>query len=238
MGMERIDYSHISHYQKENLLEIWIGELQKKGGKEIRGAPESRLFLLSGVAFFKFIRRIVIRINFKFMDDKKDKKPKEEKSVKKEEKKEEAKKTLEQELAELKDKYLRALAEMQNLQKRQAKEKEEFSKFSNAMLILELLPILDNYERAKLFMSEEDKKNEKIKGLMHTFDILEGVLERQGIKPIEIKAGEKVNTSFHEVLLTSPGEKDVILEELEKGYILHGRVLKPAKVKIGNGEKV
>ncbi|HLG25908.1 MAG TPA: nucleotide exchange factor GrpE [Candidatus Gracilibacteria bacterium] len=126
----------------------------------------------------------------------------------------------------------RALADLQNYKRRAEEEKAGFVTFANAALFSELLPAIQNIDRA---LTHEPKDAEWIKGTEQSMKQLQQITEKMGLKPIPT-IGEKFNPLMHEALLTAPGEKDKILEELEKGYMLGERVLKPARVKVGNGE--
>ena len=157
------------------------------------------------------------------MKEKKDSKPKED-----------IQKLLEEE-TKLKEEYLdnlkRLKAEFENYQKRIDREKIEFIKYAKEDLILNLLEILDNFERALC----NCKDDEFSKGINLIFKQLKDLLEKEGIK--EIEKLEKFDPEKHEALIAEKGEEGKILEELQKGYILHNKIIRPAKVKVGRGEK-
>lgn len=143
------------------------------------------------------------------------------------------KKLLEEE-TKLKQEYLdhlqRLQAEFQNYQKRIDQEKIEFIKYAKQDLILKLLTILDNFERAL-----PNKNNEEFsKGIELIFKQLKETLEKEGVK--EIKESY-FNPEKHEVISTDEGEENRILEEFEKGYLLHNKVIRTSKVKVGKGDK-
>jgi molecular chaperone GrpE len=150
---------------------------------------------------------------------------------------EELKKNLEECIKE-KDEYLagwqRTKADFLNYKKEQAKMIEEVLKFANLDLIIKLLPILDNFDLIEKKLPEELKKDENIKGILQIrIQILEFL---RGQELEEIKTiGEKFNPNFHEAIEIQEmegKESDIIIEEIQKGYILKGRVIQPAKVKI------
>lgn len=117
----------------------------------------------------------------------------------------------------------RLQAEFENYQKRIETEKESFQKFANEDLIIELLNVLDNFELSL--------KHCKDKGIGIIYSQLKSILEKNGLK--EISAKGKFDPKLHEVLVQEKGkEDDVIIEELQKGYILNDKVIKPSKVKI------
>ncbi len=126
----------------------------------------------------------------------------------------------------------RALADLQNYKRRVEEEKAGFVTFANAALFVELLPAIQNIERA---LGAEPKDAKWAKGAEQTMRQIVQVLEKMGLKVIPT-LDEKFDPKLHEALLTGPGEADLILEELEKGYMLGDRVLKHARVKVGNGQ--
>ncbi len=128
----------------------------------------------------------------------------------------------------------RALADLQNYKRHTEEEKAAFVTFANAELVHAILPALDNFDRA---MKHEPKDAEWAKGVEQTYKHMLGELEKRGLEPIET-TGQKFDPKIHEALLTAPGEKDMVLEELEKGWMLGERVIKPARVKVGDGTKV
>jgi molecular chaperone GrpE len=126
----------------------------------------------------------------------------------------------------------RTLADLQNYKRRNEEEKKSFIEFANATMFKELLPGLENISRT---LAHEPKDENWSKGAEQTMKQIIQICEKLGLKSIPT-VGEKFNPNLHEALLTGPGEEDVILEELEKGYTLGDRVLKAARVKVGNGE--
>jgi len=125
-----------------------------------------------------------------------------------------------------------ALADLQNYKKRTEEEKGAFVTFANADLVAAILPALNNFERA---LKHDPKDAEWAKGVEQIYNQLKGELEKRGLAPINA-LGQKFDPRMHEALLTAPGEKDLVLEELEKGWMLGDRVIKPTRVKVGNGE--
>ena len=99
---------------------------------------------------------------------------------------------------------------------------------------MNLLPILDNFEISEKKLPENLKKDENIKGILQVKKQILDLLNNQGIKEIKTK-GEKFDPNFHEAVeeVEKKGTNSgIILEEIKKGYTIHGRVLRPAKVKI------
>ena len=140
-------------------------------------------------------------------------------------------------IAELTEVSKRALADLQNYKRRIEEERSQFVKLANASLILGILQITDNFDRAFAHMPQELEKNEWVEGVIQIEKQLSETLKKQGLKSIE-SIGQKFDPNFHEALLHAPGKKDVVIEELEKGYLLNDKVLRPSKVKVGNGEKL
>jgi len=132
-------------------------------------------------------------------------------------------------LADLESKWKRALADYHNLEKRIDKEKEAFVKFSNAQLLENLLTVLDDLERAE--------KHLKDQGLSLAINKFKEVLQKENLE--EIKAqGEEFNPELMEATEIVAGLKNRVVEVVNKGYLLNNKVLKVAKVKVGNGEKI
>src|SRR4030042_3812310 len=137
--------------------------------------------------------------------------------------------TTEKRWVELETKWKRALADYHNLEKRIDKEKEAFVKFSNAQLLASLLPVLDDLERAE--------KHLKDQGLSLAINKFKEVLQKENIE--EIKAqGEEFNPELMEATEIVAGPKNRVVEVVNKGYLLNNKVLRVAKVKVGNGEKI
>lgn len=128
----------------------------------------------------------------------------------------------------------RAMADLQNFRRRSEEEKKAFIEFANAGLMLEILPTLDNLQRALKNVPENLKSHDFVQGILHTEKGLLTALEKFGLNAIE-SIGKPFEPALHEALLEAPGEKGIILEELEKGYLLGEKILRPSKVKVGNG---
>lgn len=140
-------------------------------------------------------------------------------------------------IQELTETAKRALADLQNYRKRVEEERGQFAQFAALALILELLPILDNFNRAFAQVPEEIAKTAWFKGALQIEQQLAGIVRKQGVAEIPSSVGKPLDSKLHEAIAAGPGEKDIILEEFEKGYVLGDKVIRPAKVKVGNGEK-
>ncbi|MEM4336611.1 MAG: nucleotide exchange factor GrpE [Candidatus Woesearchaeota archaeon] len=142
----------------------------------------------------------------------------------------------ERKIKELTETLLRLQAEFENYKKRVARENIEIIKCASEELVKKILPVIDSFEQA---LKNPESKN-FIKGIELIYAQLFSILKEEGLEPIE-SLGKKFNPYFHEVLMReNSGEEDIILEEFQKGYLLNGKLIRTAKVKIGkvmkNGE--
>ncbi len=135
---------------------------------------------------------------------------------------------------EYKDKYLRALAELDNFKKRTEKEKEDFYQYALSDLLKEILSIIDNLERA-LKATQENIEDEPIReGIELIYRMLLNLVSKYGVTPIEIK-DNKFDPAIHHALTAEESEEvqePKIKEELQKGYFIHNRLLRPTMVKV------
>jgi molecular chaperone GrpE len=144
--------------------------------------------------------------------------------------------TLKQELDAMKAKWQRAEADLINYKRRSDQEKEDIGKFANAGLMLSLLPVLDDLERAFGSIPDELSTQSWLDGIRLIEQKLRTGLEAQGLS--EIKAlGEPFDPNFHEAVMQGKGEEGMVVEELQKGYKLRDRIIRPARVVVGNGEE-
>jgi molecular chaperone GrpE len=130
-------------------------------------------------------------------------------------------------------KWQRAAADLANMRRRHEQERQEYIKQANAVLIGELLPVLDSFDRALASMPLDLRELTWIDGIVLVERQLRMVLERAGLRSIEAE-GKPFNPTEHEALLHEESDKpeDTIISELQKGYKLHDRVLRPALVKV------
>ena len=140
-----------------------------------------------------------------------------------------------QEVERLQDRLVRLQAEFENYKKRMAREKAEFLKFATEGLLLEFLPVLDNLERAIASARTETAGREAVvEGIDMIARLFRATLEKAGVKPMDA-VGKPFDPSLHQAVMQveSPGGPDqVVLEEIQKGYLLEGRVLRAAMVKV------
>lgn len=160
-------------------------------------------------------------------------KEEEKKEVKKKETKKEEKPEKDQ-LKELTELLQRTQANFENYRKQQEKRIEEIRNFANKELILQILPILDNFELA---LKNTGNPQEFIKGIELIYSELFTTLENQGLKLIS-RENRIFDPNFHEALMNVDSEEpeNTILEELQKGFLLKEQVIRHAKVKVSSGK--
>jgi len=163
---------------------------------------------------------------------------KKEKASKSKHRKEDRTEDLEQEIVLLNDKYLRLYSEFDNYRKRSLREKIELSKSAASDLITILLPVLDDFERAmKAMDTGEDKENANNNGINLIYNKLKNILSQQGLELMKVM-GEEFNTDFHEALTKIPAPKPElkgkVVDVIQNGYLLNGKVIRYAKVVIGS----
>ncbi|MCK9857210.1 nucleotide exchange factor GrpE [Paenibacillus sp. ATY16] len=130
--------------------------------------------------------------------------------------------------------YLRAQADFDNFRRRTQKEKEDLAQYASMKLIGQLLPVVDNFERAVSAASANQDFEALAKGVDMIFRQLEQTLQQEGLKAMDA-VGEPFNPEFHQAIMTVESdehEEGIIVEEVQKGYILKERVLRPAMVKV------
>lgn len=140
-----------------------------------------------------------------------------------------------QALAEENEKrYLRAQADFDNFRRRTQKEKEDLAKYASMKLITELVPVIDNFERAIATAPANAESESFAKGVSMIFRQLEGVLQAEGLTSMET-VGQPFNPEFHQAIMqveSEEHEEGIVVEEVQKGYMLKDKVLRPAMVKV------
>jgi molecular chaperone GrpE len=143
----------------------------------------------------------------------------------------------EAELAEMKDKYIRLMAEFENFRRRTARERIEMAKTATEDLMSELIPVLDDMERARQSMEATRDIDAMLQGLELVFHKLKHVTQVKGLKPILIQIGDTFDSDLHEAVTQAPAPteelKGKIIDVIEKGYTLNDKVIRYAKVIIG-----
>lgn len=141
---------------------------------------------------------------------------------------------LKAEIEEHKQRLLRTQADYDNFRRRTVKEKEELGKYASAKLITELLPVIDNFERALGSVSDVPEAASYAKGVEMIFRQLEGILKAEGLTPMEV-VGTPFNPEYHQAIMqveSDEYEEGDVVEEVQKGYMLKDKVLRPAMVKV------
>jgi molecular chaperone GrpE len=136
------------------------------------------------------------------------------------------------------DLYMRTYAEMENIKKRGIKEREELAKYANESVIKEILPVIDNLDKAISHARNDENSSTLVEGLELTRDGLMKALEKAGVKEVEA-LGKPFDPNFHESVsqqiddTVAPGH---VIMEMQKGYLLNGRLMRPSMVVISQGK--
>jgi molecular chaperone GrpE len=137
---------------------------------------------------------------------------------------------------ELQDKYLRLYSEFENFRRRTNKEKQELIQFGNKDLLLAVLPIYDDFERALSSMEKSDNKEAIMDGVRLIFNKFTSVLQNAGLKPIESK-GKEFDAELHDAITKIPAPsadlKGKVVDEVQKGYTLNDKIIRHSKVVVG-----
>ncbi len=148
-----------------------------------------------------------------------------------------AEEKLQIEVAAAKDKYLRLYSEFENFRRRNAKERLELVKTASADLITDLLPVVDDFERATKAYAENENKTEMLEGVKLINNKFIKALEGRGLQAMESKPGIEFDTELHEAITKIPAPskklKGKVVDVVEKGYLLNEKVIRYAKVVIG-----
>jgi molecular chaperone GrpE len=128
----------------------------------------------------------------------------------------------------------RAQADLQNAKTRLERDAENFRAFAAGAVLQKLLPVIDHFQRASQHLPADLAGNEWVKGVAAIEQDLMKRLADMGLRKMET-IGKQVDPERHEVLMQGPGELGAIIEVFEDGYELGGKVLRPAKVKVGLG---
>ncbi|MDQ0173438.1 nucleotide exchange factor GrpE [Paenibacillus tundrae] len=140
------------------------------------------------------------------------------------------------EAEEHQQRLIRAQADFDNFRRRTQKEKEELAKYASMKLITELVPVIDNFERAMATVPEGTESESFSKGIQMIFRQLESVLNNEGLTAMET-VGQPFNPEFHQAIMqveSDEYEEGTVVEEVQKGYMLKDKVLRPAMVKVSS----
>ncbi len=143
---------------------------------------------------------------------------------------------LQEKYDELNDKYMRLYSEFDNYRKRTAKERIELQKSASSEVILDILPVVDDLERAIQSFEEHQLSEEAKKGIELIYSKMVNILHQKGLKEIDAMH-QAFDTDFHEAITNIPASskkmKGKIMDVIQKGYTLNGRVIRYAKVVVG-----
>lgn len=136
--------------------------------------------------------------------------------------------------------YLRAMADMENLRKRSQREKEDLAKFGNENILREILPVIDNLERAVEHAVQDEATNGLLEGVKMTLDQFGKVLEKFNVVQIEA-VGQMFDSAKHQAMgqiETDEVEPNMVAQEMQKGYLLNDRLLRPSLVMVAKAPAV
>lgn len=141
---------------------------------------------------------------------------------------------LTKQVEESQQRFLRAQADFDNFRRRTTKEKEELAQYASMKLITQLLPVVDNFDRAVEAAKNGGDIESFLKGVDMIYRQFSQVLEQEGLKPMTT-VGEAFNPDFHQAIMqveSDEYEEGIVVEEVQKGYVLKEKVLRPAMVKV------
>ena len=138
------------------------------------------------------------------------------------------------EAEEHQQRLLRVQADYDNFRRRTLKEKEELAKYASSVLITQLIPVIDNFERALTTGDESTNNSAYAKGVEMIFRQFMDVMSAEGLSPMN-SVGEAFNPEYHQAIMqveSDEYEEGIVVEEIQKGYLLKDKVLRPAMVKV------
>ena len=140
------------------------------------------------------------------------------------------------ELSETRDKFLRIYSEFDNYKKRVQRERLDLLKSASSEVIISLLPVLDDFERALKAMDAAGKDKAQKEGVELIYNKFKGILEQKGLKKM-VSVGEKFDTDLHDAITNIPvpdvKQKGKVIDEVESGYYLNDKIIRHAKVIVG-----
>ncbi|WP_282941441.1 nucleotide exchange factor GrpE [Paenibacillus sp. RC67] len=131
---------------------------------------------------------------------------------------------------------IRAQADFDNFRRRTRQEKEEFAKYASLKVVEQLLPVVDNFERALAASKDSNDYDALLKGVEMIFRQLDQALANEGLKAMDA-VGQPFNPEFHQAIMqveSDEYEEGIVVEEVQKGYMLKDKVLRPAMVKVSS----
>lgn len=144
------------------------------------------------------------------------------------------------EIENLRDQILRTRADFENTKKRLERDKWDAIKFANERLLAEILPVVDNIDRAMTSLAEGHEPEKVIEGLRIAQEDLHKVLEQHGVEVVK-SVGAEFDPKLHEavaVVESADVQDGVIVEEIQRGYLLNGRLIRPSRVKIAQKKEI
>jgi molecular chaperone GrpE len=136
------------------------------------------------------------------------------------------------EVADLQDRLLRRQAEFENFRRRTERDRSDFLEYAGMEFVRELLPILDDFERARKTECSDDSYR---KGVELIYQRLQDALKKMGLEPIEVAPGTEFDPNLHQAVVrleTEEAPDHTVLEEFQRGYNFKGKLLRPAMVKV------
>jgi molecular chaperone GrpE len=136
------------------------------------------------------------------------------------------------EVADLQDRLLRRQAEFENFRRRTDRDRSDFLEYAGMEFVRELLPILDDFERARKTECSDDSYR---KGIELIYQRLQDAVKKMGLEPIEVAPGTEFDPNLHQAVVRQETEEapdHTILEEFQRGYNFKGKLLRPAMVKV------
>ncbi|HEU4860007.1 MAG TPA: nucleotide exchange factor GrpE [Chitinophagaceae bacterium] len=144
--------------------------------------------------------------------------------------------TLRNELGEMKEKFIRKVAEFENFKKRNLKERMDLIQTAGKEVIVDLLEVLDDCERAEKQLNASEEGSQAKEGVMLVFNKLRSILSAKGLKPMET-INKDFNPDIHEAITEVPApseeQKGKVIDEIQKGYYLNDKIIRYAKVVVG-----
>lgn len=140
----------------------------------------------------------------------------------------------EKERAEYLEGWQRAKADLANYKKEQEDRRQELARMLVANALLQFLPVIDNLERAEKGIPEAERSSSVNQGFLQIILQCREIFKRYGVESME-SVGTPFDPLLHEAVGEAEGEQGIVVEDMERGYTLGGKVIRPAKVKIGNG---
>lgn len=141
--------------------------------------------------------------------------------------------SLKQQVETEENKYLKLYAEFENFKRRNRQEMEANNKYKHQGMVEDLLPIIDNFERALKIEGDSDSFNSLLKGVEMVYNDLVNTLMKHDVREIE-SVGQPFDPNYHQAVMTEASDEDdgIVIEEFQKGYILKDRIIRPSMVKV------